>query len=157
MIVAILRIFWGFSFVNDALDRRSMPSWPVIQMRRHCRRQVFRRGRMGNFGWYYYGTNALIQNWLIHQYFRFKLGFILAFLARYSNTEGWWGWRWKSFIQMRQSRASGRGGYSVTSMSTYETNLRKTLGEFLESWKLSTPHGMFYWHTLYISCLNLKP
>ena len=45
---------------------------------------------------------------------------------------------------MRQSRASGRGGYSVTSMSTYETNLRKTLGEFLENWKLSTPRGKFY-------------
>ena len=56
-----------------------------------------------------------------------------------SNTQGWWCWWWKSFIQMRQSRASGRGGYSVTSMSTYETNLRKTLGDFLENWKLSIP------------------
>ena len=45
----------------------------------------------------------------------------------------------------RDSRGRGGGrGYSVTSMSTYETNLRETLGEFEENGKLSTPRGEMF-------------
>ena len=38
------------------------------------------------------------------------------------------------------------GGYSVTSMSTYGTNLRETLGEFSEKWKLLTQQEFFCVH-----------
>ena len=39
------------------------------------------------FGWYHYG-GALIQNWLIHRYFYFKLTYTLVFGACSCNTQG---------------------------------------------------------------------